>query len=260
MEKKSKFRKFVTYEIHLWIGVILGVIYAVAEFGHLFNLFHFENEKLIGAFCFVAILILISLLIEAFKKNDEDADNFNVIETKLDKIENKVLGTAASIISSGDKYLWDGINGRYYVFNPSFRTDVARRDKLVEVYIERFKDSKFKGQYIFLTGDELGKKNLAFFIELLNDVKKKARRSLNITDIIEVKEINKPSAFEQEMYIGTFRNEKKAIFEIRESYYDDNSGSPNYYFVFKDEKIINEFINKHFEHAWRNSTKVNLNI
>lgn len=264
-KSKPNFFTILFKEPHLLIGVIALVAVGVLELMQAIGQVEIFKNKLgfIGTALFLLNATLIAVLYENIKYQEVQEEQTKSLKESLSKIEEKILGHRASIVPPGDKYLWDGFTGDYYVFNPSFRIDTEQYkiERLVNVYSERFKLNEFKARYLFLTGDDAGKEAMSFFIERLKDVKNMLPQNYDLKHKIEIKEIkDRSSSTEQEMYLGKWRSEMRAIYELRKSYHDDYQGRPDYYIVFEHQEIIKELVALYFDPAWKTGTKVDFNL
>lgn len=121
--------------------------------------------------------------------------------------------------------------------------------------MRRYQDSDFEGaDYLFLTGDEEGRKDLAKFRTLMTQVAKEVKCEKKIR-VRELAEASEPSA---EIYIGTRDGRRNAIIEMRDPVLGPKHGTPLFYCVLENAEIIDNHLKVFFDREWQRARDVPL--
>jgi hypothetical protein len=112
--------------------------------------------------------------------------------------------------------LWGGFVGFYYAYNPKYFLENIPEtgwSEIIKTFESRFEDRNFrKAVYIFLTGDEAGRKHLADFCSKILALRCYAQVLEEKLEIIEIPD--RCSSQEPSIYLGTREDSQVAIREL----------------------------------------------
>lgn len=242
-------RRIFLSDPHLWLAFLAAAIALLWYFLHKFKLT--DRKVSIEGFVFVITLSVFALVLEDLRKGEQLKKNTK----RLDLIYHSFFDARVALRSRPLKqedydYLWGGYTGTYSVYNPSYQVEaVGDQDKIVETFIDRYRSPNFKeARYLFLTGDDSGKNDLADFQQLMKRVK---QEQPNVVEKIRVKEMKgKEASSEPEMYLGTRFGKLRGVMELKEPTIGSLHGMPYYYLVIDDEDVIRHYLNNHFDKEW----------
>ena len=246
----SSLRRWVPADPHLWIAFVAAAVFLLMEILHWLPWLHLE-VPLEGVLIVIMICIL-TLVADRLKEADQVRENAE----KLGRIANSVLvmrGITLRIRPSTPEeyeYLWGGYTGNYYVYNPSYKVDEDTDPKeIAKILTRRYQDPRFvKAHYLFLTKDDDGQKDMTTFFGLMTEV---ARHCPEVVDKIRVRQMcNRAASSAPEMYLGTRRDEKVCVLELKGPTLSQQHGTSHYYLVIHDQKVIEHYLVDHFLPAW----------
>jgi len=155
-------------------------------------------------------------------------------------------------------YLWGGLKGRYYVYNPSYRVDKNIEDGIIKIFVHRYQSTDFQARYLFLTKDQSGQDDLAAFRRLMAGVKQECPE---VVKKIKVKELKtREASSEAELYLGTRDGRQLGVMELKEPSPDPIHGMPDYYLIVHDQEVLRHFHANHFDKAWDHKDATDVQI
>ncbi|MBV8586526.1 MAG: hypothetical protein JO308_09595 [Verrucomicrobia bacterium] len=256
--------KIVLQQIALICALIASLIWFVGQPLLFWSWTITQRLEIYSALILVFVsAVAISELIRAFERRQEQvyiketAEGVQRLEkSKLSKLE---FSQAPSTVAEYTE-IWSGFTGHYYVYNPSYQVErkpgLDNNELVRDVFIPRFENPKLKkAHYLFLTGDELGKKDLIEFARLMRMVKAKLPK---LCEKLEVRVLrDQPSEADAEVYQGNKGGQVLAIVKTKDKIFTGSRSNPLFYLVIRDEQPI-KHLKDQFEQAWSRAESIDL--
>lgn len=227
------------------------------------------TQNLLQVFLFTIFLLATSLISSLEESREERGNIENMVEDVYSIIEDSSIKPRTYLVrlpESADEYdrLWGGFQREYFAYNPGYHVEentvlVDQDTQMIEeVYVPRYKDSKFHhAYYLFLTGDNDGKGDFERFTKLMRATEEKCPE---VVGKLSVKKIeDKPAARESEYYFGTKEEVKTTIIEPSQFPLRRSHGKPYYYLVTEHQDIY-ERIKHFFDEHWESEKAKSVNI
>jgi hypothetical protein len=196
---------------------------------------------------FLSLKLIVDGVVEALETDPVDA-----LSTKFDKVMSKCDRSYDLVATPKEppEYfrMFGGFDGTYRAYNPAFLIESDNGDhwnKLMEsVFVPRYAGGTCRAQYLFLTGDTAGQRNLDEFARRFTGDK----RAKKYLQYIEVRRLDAENAQgHPEVYWGKQNLQPTTIIEVVEP--GRLTGRPVYYLVSTDEGMWNR-ISDEFVKVW----------
>jgi hypothetical protein len=250
-----KLLRSILEDVHLCIALLVAAGLLAVEIWGLLHDVEFDKVRTVLLVMMIAILCL---TIDGLKTSKQRRQMVTSLEHLERASAEKRVALHRPPQSREDYFrLWGNFTGRYFAYSPAYRVEqqVAREKDIIELYVRRYQDSAFEGaDYLFLTGDEEGRSDLAKFRTLMVEVAKRVKCEKKIR-VRELAEAAEPSA---EIYIGSRNGRRNAIIEMRDPALGQKHGIPLYYCVLEDAEIIENHVKVFFDREWQRAKDVPL--
>jgi hypothetical protein len=254
-------RRWLPADPHLWIAFVAAAVFLLTEILHWLPWFHVSEVSEMGVLIVIMISIL-TLVADRLKEADQSRENTERLGRVADYVSDLQGVSLRTRPSTPEEYesLWGGFTGNYYVYNPAYRVDEdTGEQEIVSILARRYQDPRFrKAQYLFLTKDVAGQKDLKTFCQLMTGVK---HHCPDVVSKIQIKQMsNKAASSAPEMYLGTRRGEKVCILELKGPTLGATHGTSHHYLIIRDKKVIEHYLVDHFQLAWDDAAAENVKI
>lgn len=243
-------------DVHLWIALVVAAGLIASELWGL--VLHNEKFEEVRTVLLVMMVAILCLTIDGLRTGKQRRQ----MVTSLGYLEQASIEKRVALYrppESREDYfrLWGNFTGRYYAYSPAYRVEhqVPRQEDIIQLYVRRYQDSDFKrADYLFLTGDDEGRKDLARFRTFMAQVAKQ----VDCKEKICVRELDQASEPSAEIYIGTRDGRRSAIIEMRDPALGPKHGTPLFYCVLENAEIIESHLKVFFDREWQRAKDVPL--
>ena len=243
--------------------IVLILASAGSLLGRFLNLL--PQELFLPLILTLLTLLAINEVVKSIAQPTERTTIQGMHET-LNRIENLLLPQKVVAIESPDSLqdfveLWGGFKGYMYAYNPTYRAEIrpgasSKPELIRDLWAPRYSDPEFKmAYYLFLTGDDEGKKDLNLFIEFMKEVEKECRE---INSKLKVRALASRAASEEaEFAIGTRQGVEISYLELRGQGLSRGVRKALYYLMITLPEIRKK-LREHFDTAWEEGEEIQI--
>jgi hypothetical protein len=242
---------------HLWIALVAAAAFLLMDIG---DLVHWSPSAPPPKGVLVVIMLCIVMIVaDRLKHSEQVRDNAKRLERLASAIYDDRVALQKRPMNGEDaQKMWAGFTGRYAAYNPSYRLQsLVGDDHVYAILVDRFRDPRFEhARYIFLTGDDLGRRDLQNFVTLMKRVRTQCPE---VAATVQVRVIrDKTATSDAEMYLGIQDRRLVCILEPREPALGPTHGAPHYYLIIHKKKVIEDHLQTYFDNAWEAASEVDI--